>query len=353
MASIVCADRRVTVGVDTHRDVHVAVVLDEHGGYLGQMEAVTDKGGYRALLCFAREFGEVDAFGIEGTGSYGAGLTRYLTGQGVTVHEIDRPDRRMRRRAGKSDSIDAHAAALAVVSGRAVNPPKSRDGAVESIRTLMVARRSAVRARAQAMNQIRSLLVSAPDKLRTRLAPLGPSPLLSTCAGFRVQGVDTVTDATKLALRTLARRARSLDSEARSLERDIEGLCHGVAPHLLQLHGVGPLVAATLLTTAGDNPERLTSEAGFAHLCGAAPIPASSGLTIRHRLNRGGDRQANNALWRIVMVRMAQDERTQTYVERRSAEGLTKKEIIRCLKRYVAREVYHCLRSRPEALTVP
>jgi transposase len=341
------------VGVDTHKETHTAVVLDGNGGYLGETEVEAAVAGYRSLLRFARGFGEVEAFGIEGTGCYGTGLARYLAKRGVAVFEVDRPDRRLRRTSGKSDSIDAHAAALAVVSGRASSTPKSKDGLVEAIRALHVARRSAVRSRAQAMNQIRSLLVSAPEELKVRLGPLTHTGLLATCSGFRVGAPDHVEAATKLALRTLARRIHALDAEATALERDIEALCRRAAPDLLALHGVGPLVAAALLQTAGDNPERLTSEAGFAHLCGAAPIPASSGQTTRHRLNRGGDRQANNALWRIVMVRMAQDERTRAYVERRSAEGLTKKEIIRCLKRYVAREVYHCLSGQVQDLTTP
>jgi transposase len=340
----------VTVGVDTHRDAHVGVAVDALGRVLGTIEISADAAGYERMEGFANSFGEVSAFGIEGTGCYGVGLSRHLASRGYEVVEVDRPDRRARRRQGKSDPIDALAAALAVLSGRASTTPKSRDGAVEAIRALTVTRRSAVRARTQAINQMRGLLVTAPERLRGRLRSLSGPRLIKACAGLRGTSTGSVTEATRFALKTLARRTMCLTHEIDELDGMIAGLVRASAPALLELHGVGAQVASSLLIAAGDNSQRIRTEASFAHMCGAAPIPASSGQTTRHRLNRGGNRQANNALWRIVMVRMVSDERTRSYVARRTAEGLSKREIIRCLKRYVAREVFHCL-AATEALT--
>lgn len=348
MESMPRGEVRVTVGVDTHRDAHVGVAVDELGRTLGTIEVSADTHGYKRMESFANSFGEVVGFGIEGTGCYGAGLFRYLTSCGYEVVEVDRPDRKARRRSGKSDPLDALAAALAVLSGRASTVPKSRDGAVEEMRALTVTRRSAVRARTQAINQIRSLVVGAPEALRERLRSLSGSRLLRMCAGLRSTG--SANDATRFALKTLARRAVRLSREIEELDHLIAGLVRTSAPALLELHGVGPQVASSLLIAAGDNPERIKTEASFAHMCGVAPIPASSGQTTRHRLNRGGNRQANNALWRVVMVRMVSEDRTRSYVARRTAEGLSKREIIRCLKRYVAREVFRSLVTT-EALT--
>lgn len=343
MASMARAATEVTVGVDTHRDTHVAAAVDATGRALGTIEVSTDRNGYRRLELFAGSFGDIVAFGIEGTGAYGAGLTRFLTERGHTVIEVDRPDRKARRHQGKSDPVDALAAALAVVSGRATTTPKSRDGAVEALRALSVARRSATRSRTQATNQLRCLVTTAPDRLRERLRGLALKELVATCSAFRIGSTETAEDATRFALRTLARRITSLTQEIEQLEEHVASHVRTAAPALLELKGVGTQVAASLLAAVGDNPDRLATEASFAHLCGVAPIPASSGQRTRHRLNRGGDRQANNALWRVVMVRLSCDERTRAYVERRTAEGRTKREIIRCLKRYVAREVYHCI----------
>lgn len=343
MASMPPIGTQVTVGVDTHRDVHVAAALDQTGRTLGTIEVSSDVAGFRRIELFAGSFGAVRTFGVEGTGSYGAGLARYLARHGHRVIEVDRPDRRLRRTCGKSDPIDAIAAALAVLSARARTVPKARDGKVEALRALFVARRSAVRARTQALNQLKCLVTTAPESLRARLRGLTLAPLLHTCSAFRVSDATTPEAATRLSLRGLARRIAFLEAEIADLERHMDALVAEACPKLLELHGVGPTTAATLLLAAGDNPERVASEASFAHLCGAAPVPASSGLTVRHRLDRGGNRQANNALWRIVLVRMSSDERTRRYVERRTAEGLSKRGIIRCLKRYVAREVYRCL----------
>lgn len=345
MASMARAALEVTLGVDTHRDTHVAAAVDATGRALGTIEVTADRNGYGRIESFAASFGDVTAFGVEGTGAYGAGLARFLAERGHLVIEVDRPDRKARRHQGKSDPVDALAAALAVVSGRATTTPKSRDGAVEALRVLNVARRSATRSRTQATNQLRCLVTTAPERLRERLRNLTLTQLVTTCAAFRIGNTDSTEGSTRFALRTLARRINALSEEIAELEARVGAHIRVAAPALLQIKGVGIQVAASLLSAAGDNPERLSTEASFAHLCGVAPIPASSGQKTRHRLNRGGDRQANNALWRIVMVRLSCDERTKAYVEKRTAEGRTKREIIRCLKRYVAREVYHCIAS--------
>lgn len=345
-------DRRVIGGVDTHGRTHHAAVIDELGRHLADQEFPATTPGYRRLHAFLTGHGHLQAVGIEGTGAYGAELARHLAEAGVTVIEVDRPDRKTRRTKGKSDPIDAYAAATAVASGRATGSPKTRTGTVEAIRTLRIARRSAIKARTQAINQIRALLVTAPAAIREQVADLPRTELIRTLARLR-PGTDLAAplNATKAALRHLARRHQLMDEEITELDTQIAPLVRAAAPQLLALFGLGPETAGQLLVTAGDNPERMRSEAAFAHLTGVAPIPASSGRTHRHRLNRGGDRAANNALHTIVLVRMRYDERTRTYVQRRTHEGLSKKEIIRCLKRFVAREVYHALTTPSPAHT--
>jgi len=343
--TIVDVPRLVTGGVDTHLDVHVAAALDQVGGLLGVREFAATAGGHASLLGWLRSFGPVAVAGVEGTGSYGAGLARYLTAAGVRVVEVNRPDRQDRRRQGKSDPLDAVSAARAALSGRASAVPKSQDGPAEALRALMVAKRSASRARTQAITQARALLVTGPADLRDRLAGHSPAELIEAIAVLRPRAGDVPGDAARAALRALGRRARFLDAQIGHLDELIVPLVTVRAPGLLALHGVGPDTAARLLVAAGDNPGRLRSESSWAHLCGVAPVPASSGKVRRYRLNRGGNRDANSALWRIVLVRMASHPPTRAYVERRSNQGLTKKEIIRCLKRYVAREVYRHLRA--------
>lgn len=334
---------RVTVGVDTHKDTHVAVAKDHLGRHLGEIAVTTTPRGYRDLLMWAESYGEVGAWGIEGTGSYGAGLARFLRGADQAIIEINRPDRKARRLKGKSDPVDAEAAARAVLSGEATALPKSGDDRVEMIRALRAARSSAIKARTQAINALKALVVSAPAELREQLRSLSAIKLVRTCSALRPGDATSPLAATKLALRSLARRYESLEAEVKVLDPEITRLTAEVAPALVELLGVGPDTAGTLLVSAGDNPQRLRSEAAFAHLCGASPIEASSGKTVRHRLNRGGDRQANAALYRIVLVRMRYDAKTKEYVERRTKQGKSKPEIIRCLKRYVAREVYGVL----------
>lgn len=335
----------VTVGVDTHRDVHVGAVLDAAGRILGTVVVPTDHRGFRELERFAAGFGEIARVGVEGTGAYGAELARWLRRRGHQVLEVDRPDRRLRRAQGKSDPIDACSAARQVLSGQASGVPKTRDGRVEMIRVLRVTRRSAVRSRTQAMNQLHNLVLTAPESLRRALRALPAAALVNRASAFKIASISTPSQATKLAMRELARRHLWLGDQITRVDRELARLIPETAPALVALKGVGIEVAGALLVTAGDNPERLRSEGSFAHLCGVAPLPASSGTTTRHRLNRGGDRAANNALWRIVMVRMSCDQRTRAYVARRTIEGLSKREIIRCLKRYVAREVFAALAS--------
>jgi transposase len=335
----------VTGGVDTHRDTHTAAALDGQGRMLGHRQFPATAAGYAALLGWLRAFGRLVLVGVEGTGSYGAELTTHLHQAGVAVVEVDRPDRAARRRDGKSDPLDAESAARAALAGRADGLPKQRGGPVQALAALRVARRSAVDQRSDVTRQIKSLIVTAPEALRAQLRPLSDTQLIRHCATRRpdpTQAGDPQT-ATVLALRSLARRHQQLTDEINQLDKLITPLVRQINPTLIAIFGVGPDTAGQLLVTAGNNPERLRSEAAFAMLCGAAPLPASSGRTDRHRLNRGGDRQANAALYRIVITRLATDPRTRAYVERRTADGLTKKEIIRCLKRYVAREVYAAL----------
>jgi transposase len=342
----------VVGGVDTHKDTHVVAAKDGLGRVLGTQAFPTTAAGYAALLGWLRGWGPVVAVGVEGTGSYGAGLARYLTGQDVRVVEVNRPDRAKRRQKGKSDPQDAINAAAAVQSGDATAVPKAGIGVVEAIRVLRTTRISAVKSRTAALNQLESLIVTAPAALRETLTGLTGTALVSRCARLR-SGSDLTdpTPATKTALRRLARRVQLLTDEITDADTELRALTTQAAPRTLTRFGVGPDTAAQLLTTAGDNPHRLFSDAAFAHLCGTAPINASSGHTTRHRLNRGGDRNANAALYRIVIVRLRYCEQTQAYLTKRTQQGLSKRDIIRCLKRYVAREIYNTIRADLTNLT--
>ena len=338
----------VTLGVDTHKDAHVAVALDGLGRRLGELSVPATAKGYKALLDWARGHGALERAGVEGTGSFGAGLTRYLTSEGVEVREVVRPKRRDLFRCGKSDPIDAEAAARAVLAGTATGRPKGADGEVEMIRVLRLARRSAVKARAEALNQLRALLDTAPEALRDEMCDLSACSLIRKASRLRPgRRPHSVLVATKLALRSVAQRCQTLSEEISELDEQLEWLVGQTAPELVALKGVGTDTAASLLVAIGDNPARMDSEASFAHLCGVAPVPASSGKVVRHRLNRRGNRDANRALYVVAFTRMSNDERTRNYVARRTREGKSKKEIIRCLKRYIAREVYKILSSLP------
>ena len=334
----------VVLGVDTHLEVHVAVALDGLGRRLGELAVATTEKGYEGLLTWAQGFGHVGRAGVEGTSSYGAGLVRHLKAAQIPVFEVERPKRRHLRRRGKSDSRDAQGAARAVLAGETAGVPKSADGRVEMVRVLRTARRSAVKARSQSANQLRGLLVTAPEAMGHRLRGLSTKELVAAAARFRPgDDPEDVEAATRFALRSVARRYQYLSEEIAELDAQLHRLVAETAPELISLPAIGTDHAATLLMVAGDNPERLGSEASFASLCGVSPVEASSGQVVRHRLNRGGNRDANRALHLICVVRMRIDQRTRRYAARRASEGKSKKEIIRCLKRYVAREVYRVL----------
>lgn len=341
-------------GVDTHKHTHYAAVIDEHGRLLGHQEFPANDRGYEALLAWMRGHGEVQVIGVESTGSFGATLTRYLTAADVSVVEVNRPNRLARRMDGKSDRLDAEQIARAVLGQTSTAIPKAKSGAVEVIRTLRVTRASAVKARTQAFNTLWGVMIGAPSPLRDELVVLTKRTLVNRCLGLRPETAELLSlrgepdrlllAAVKTSLRDLARRWKALDEEIKSLNRQIAAIVTAAAPELVELHGVGVEIAGQLLVTAGDNAERIRSEAAFAKLCGVAPQPASSGRTSgRHRLSRGGDRAANSALYIVTIVRMRHHQPTRDYVERRTAEGLSKREIIRCLKRYIAREVFHNL----------
>ena len=344
--------RRVVVGVDTHKHVHVAVALDAIGGRLDARSFAADRSGYEQLLEWALAFGAKQlTFAIEGTGSYGAGLTAAVRRRDVGVVEVLRTDRRDRRLRGKSDTLDAENAARSGLAGNANSIPKTNDGTVEMLRQIKIAKDTAVKARTAAMISLKAVLVTAIPELREELQPLTKTNLINRCAGLRPGPVDAIHAATKHTLRSLARRWQALDVEIKGHEKLLTELTAALTPQLVGAFGVGPDTAAELLIVAGDNIDRVRSEPAWARLCGVAPIPASSGLTTRHRLNRGGHRQANAALYRSVIVRMQHHEPTRAYVARRTAEGKTKAEIIRCLKRLLAREIWALmrpLRSLPE-----
>lgn len=344
----------VVAGVDTHADTHTAAVCDMLGRPLGTKTFSTTVAGNQQLVAWITGLGEPAAVGVEGTGSYGAGVTRALQGADITVWEINRPDRSSRRGRGKSDPIDAQAAAAAVLAGRVAGVPRSKDAISESIRVLHAVRRTAVKARTAALNALGQLIITAPDPLRAQLEPLSAGQRVRTAAGLR-PGPDLAdpVHATKQALRRLARRIRDLDSEIDDATTELDTLTQTAAPQLRAQVGIGPDVAAQLLITAGGNPDRLTSDAAFAALCGASPIPASSGKTVRHRLNRGGDRQANRALHVIALTRMRCHQPTKDYVARRTSQHLTTKEILRCLKRYIARQLLPILRATLQQQPLP
>lgn len=347
MAQEHCA---VIGGVDTHKDVHVAAVIDERGKILDTAEFDAAAKGYRLLVEWMRGFGELSKVGVEGTGSYGAGLARYFAQVKVNVVEVNRPNRQMRQRRGKSDTVDAEAAARAALNGEATVTPKAEDGIIESIRVLRVAFTSARNSRTRVALQIRDLIVTAPDQLREILGSMTTAQRVTHCARFRLGGdVAEPLEATKLALRALARRYETLSAEWADLDAALDELTGRANPALRGAKGVGADVAAILLVAAGDNPDRLRNEAAFAAMCGVNPVEASSGKIVRHRLNRSGNRQANHALWRIAFVRLNTDPTTKAYAARRTAEGKSRREIIRCLKRYIAREIYRLIVT-PEAV---
>jgi len=340
----------VIVGVDTHKDQHVAVLLDGLGGKLDELFLPATIPGYEDLLVFCRQrvgpAGRLLTFGVEGTGSYGVGLARFLRRAGCKVREVHRPPRKGERRmSGKSDSIDAEHAARQVLAGLTMALPKTADGSIESLRLLKIARDTAVKARSTAMITLKATLVTADDQLRAVLEPLTDYKLVEACAALESAACLAAPDAAmRHVLGSLARRWLLLHDEVKIHSKHLKTQTKLIAPRLVEAVGVGLDIAAEMLVTAGDNTDRIRSEAAFAKMCGACPIPAGSGKTNgRHRLNRGGNRQANAALYRAVIVRMRWHQPTVEYVKRRTAEGLSKREIIRCLKRFLAREIYHLL----------
>lgn len=343
----------VIAGVDTHKDTHYAAVITETGRHLEAVSFSTTPDGYQALTAFITRFGPVFRVGVEGTGSYGAGLARHLTGSGFEVVEVLRPTRQVRRMRGKSDEIDAYAAAESALAGTNCSTPKHGDGLVEAIRVVTTARRSAVHASTDAVLQIRDIIITAPDPVRSKYRVLQGKALITALAKTRPQDRDdTLPGHTLIALRALARRVQQLRAEIDEHDQALAGLVTRVNPSLLQATGIGVISAADLLITAGDNPDRINSEAAFAALCGASPIPASSGQITRHRLNRGGNRSANCALHRIAIVRLHTDPRTRAYATRKKATGKTTKDILRCLKRAIAREVYHLITNPPTPIDI-
>lgn len=345
--------RMIIGGVDTHTSTHHAAVIDLHGRLLEDAEFAASPTGYAQMLSWMRSRGQLQSVGIEGTGAYGAGLARYLHEHEVQVFEVPRPDRRLRRQRGKSDPIDAEAAARTVLAGNASGAPKLATGPIEAIRMLRVARTGAVKAKTAATNTLQAVLVTAPEPLRSQLRHLSTAKLVAACLRLRpdTASLHDPVHAAKLSMRSIATRARALDVEARALKRQLDALTTAAAPATSAIFGLGPDTVSALLVAIGDNPDRLRSEAAFAHLCGVAPIPASSGKTNRHRLHRGGDRSGNRALHIAVVVRLRYDQRSKTYAQRRTTEGMSMPEIIRCQKRYLAREVFTALRSDYAAIT--
>lgn len=345
--------RLIIGGVDTHAATHHAAVIDLNGRLLADAQFPASPRGYALMLKWMQGKGRLDRVGIEGTGAYGAGLARHLHNHGVRVLEVPRPDRRLRRQHGKSDPLDAEAAARAVLAGNACSAPKLATGPIEAIRMLRIARTGAVKAKTAAINTLLGLIVTAPEPLRSQLRDLSAIQLIDACVRLRPD-TDNLTDpvqAAKTALRSVATRARALELEARCLKKQLDAATVRAAPSTSAIFGLGPDTVSALIVAIGDNPDRLRSEAAFARLCGVAPIPASSGKTNRHRLHRGGNRAGNRALHIAVIVRLRYDERSRAYADRRTTQGKTMPEIIRCQKRYLAREVFTALRNDYTAMT--
>ena len=338
----------IILGVDTHKDLHVAAVLTALGVLRETKTFPATAAGYQALLAWVGTFGILRRAGVECTGSYGAALARYLRAVGVEVIEVNQPDKATRRQRGKTDTLDAEAAARAVLSGRASATAKAGDGPVEMLRMFKLAKASAIKARTQTINQLKAVLVAADPQLRETLSGLSNLRLIRHCAQLEIDAPQDTASAAAYTLRLLAQRILTLTKEISELDQQITTAVTTHTPHLLTRSGIGPDNAAAVLIAAGDNPDRLRSEASFAALCGVSPLEASSGKTRRRRLNRGGDRQANSALYRIALSRLRWDTRTRDYLARRTTEGKTRREAIRCLKRYIAREIYRIITSPPE-----
>lgn len=341
--------KQIVIGVDTHKHIHVAAAMDAIGKVLGNLTVATDSGGFEQMLLWAQSLGKISSFGIEGTGSYGCGVASFMRRHGYKVIEVCRPDRRLRRLHGKSDTLDAENAARAVLSGAATAIPKTADGSVEMIRQLKVARDTAVKARSIAMVTLKAMLVHAPESLCSEVTGKTQPLMARALAALRPRDLQTPAESIRWALRSIAKRWIRLTEEIKELDGLLERLVRRQAPQLEQAFGIGADTAAEILIVVGDNPARIKSEAALAKLAGISPIPAGSGMSSgRHRLNRSGHRQLNAAIYRTVIVRMQHHEPTKAYVARRTAEGKGKRDIIRCLKRYVIREVYRLVCPRPQ-----
>lgn len=340
--------RQVVGGVDTHKDLHVAAVVDEQDRLLETRSFATTRQGYRQMLAWMCSFGDLQRVGVESTGSYGAGLLRFMQQAGITVLEVTTPDTQDRRRRGKNDDLDAQNAAHAAFARKRTVTPKSRDGMIEALRVLTACRKTAVTARRIALQMMQNTIVCAPDALRDQLRRMTRMQLVRTLAAWRpdLTAYREVEAAYRIGLKSLARRYLELHDEIGDLDAMIAAIVDELAPNLIARNSIGHSGAAQLLLTAGGNPDRMRSEASFAALCGVSPVPASSGKTIRHRLNRGGDRAANSALHIIAIGRLRTDSKTREYVARRVAEGHSKLDAIRALKRYLAREVFTLIMQR-------
>lgn len=339
----------VVAGVDTHQRTHHAVVLTETGVLLADREFPVSRAGYAALVDWVAGHGPITAIGVESTGSYGAGLTVHLLAAGIEVIEVNRPDKTTRARRGKSDVIDAESAARAVLNGTATARPKVKTGVVEAIRVIKVPRDRAVKDRTAAYGQLRDLITTAPAVIHDELIGCTARQRVARAAGYRPDGARLAdpVQATKHALRMIARRIQALDAEITAADKTLRVLTRQAAPSVMAMPQVGVQTTAQLVITAGQNIERMHSEAAFAALCGVSPIPASSGHTSsgRVRLNRGGDRQANSALYMVIIGRLRRDPDTQAYFHRRTSEHKTRAETIRCLKRHLARTIYRNLKT--------
>ncbi|NMR31850.1 IS110 family transposase [Crystallibacter degradans] len=342
----------LVAGVDTHTDTHTLAILTAQGGTVLTQTFTADMHGYADLITALRAAGHVAVVGVEGTNSYGAGLTRALRGAGYAVKEVLRPARQVRRMRGKSDPIEAIEAARTVISGHGVSDAKDTQTATESLRFLLTARAQLISTMTALGNSITSMLITAPETVRAKYRGLATPALIKRLTASRPgEQCDSPHTAALHAMRQLARAREDASSKAEHLEQQMRQLLATHYPQVLAIYGAGTIVAAQLVVTAGGNPQRIRNEAAFASLCGVAPIPASSGRTNRHRLNRGGDRRGNSALHRITLIRMQRDKRTQDYVARRTREGKSTKEIMRCLKRAIAREVYRALTAEQSPAT--
>lgn len=343
----------VVAGIDTHENTHTIALLDRVGAPVATATHHADSDGYRRTVDFIRSHGACAAVGVEGTNSYGAGLRKHLQSQGMLVFEVLRPKRQVRRMDGKSDPIDAVEAARAVLAGRGLSTPKDGDGHAEALRFLDAARTQLVRAMTALSNSAGDMLITAPEAFRSRWRHGRAADALKRIASTTATGSGIVETSLMAALKVMGRQYRELERHADELERRMREILDEHAPAVLAIYGAGTITAARLVATAGDNPGRIRSEAAFAKLCGACPIPASSGKTNRHRLNRGGDRNANSALHRIALVRMSHPHpRTKAYIERKRGQGMSTKEILRCIKRAICREAYRAI-CHPERIQPP